>query len=139
MKLNLSNLALAALLAVLPVSPASADDMSTASHAVWHRHLESALSGNLDAVMADFADHSVIMTPEGIIEGKVAIRGFFERLLAGMSPEVAETIAVNADLVRGKVVLFNFTVGAAGRTFHDTAVIEHGKIVALTTVDYAGR
>lgn len=132
----LKTAAAATALLLLALLPADAADRGEATAAVWQRHLESALSGDIDAVMSDFSDHSVIVTADGVLEGKAAIRAFFEAFLADSSPEVNETITVNSHTVHDRVVVFNFTIGAAARTVHDTALIEDGKIVALTTVDY---
>jgi ketosteroid isomerase-like protein len=136
MKRIFLNVTLAAIVAIGPSAPSMADEISAASKAVWQRHLQSAAAGDIDAVMADFAEDSVIMTTEGIIEGKPAIQKFFKAFLAGATPEAKDTVVVNAEVVHGKVVLFNFTVGVANQTYHDTAVIEGDKIMVLTTVGY---
>lgn len=127
--------ALAFLVTAMPL-PGQAGGEDSAK-AVWDRHLEAGLAGDIDAVMEDFTDESVIVTEDGVIAGEAAIRTFFEELLADMSPEVADSVVVNFEHVHEGVVVSNFTVGAWGRTLHDTAMIEDEHIRVLTTVGYA--
>jgi len=115
--------------------PAAADTAEE-SRAVWERHLAAATAGDIDAVMEDFDEESAIVTTGGILEGPDAIRGFFEEFLAGAPDEANETVVVNAFVVHDDVVVFNFTIGAIGRSFHDMAIIRDGRIAILTTVDY---
>ena len=114
-----------------------ADDKSDATTAVWKRHVERATARDVDAVLEDFTDESAIVTADSVIEGKAAIRAFFEAFLAGITPEAIKSIVVNAETAHGKVMVFNFTIGVAKRTFNDTALIEDGKIKVLATVNYA--
>ena len=112
---------------------ASAALAETDARAVWQRHVQAASSGDIEAVMQDFDESSAIITPEGVHSGTAAIRGFFEEFLGGLDP--AEVV-VNAELVHDDVVVFNFTVGDPGLTFHDTALIRDGRIAVLSTVSY---
>jgi hypothetical protein len=127
----------AMVLTVWTTGPVNAGGASEATETVWQRHLQSALAGDIDAMLADFSEESVIITREGPIRGEHAIRGFFEAFLAGSTPEANATVVVNSEIVEDRMVFFNFTVGAEKRTFSDTALIEDGKIKVLTTVDYA--
>lgn len=49
---------------------------------VFNRHVAAFTSGNLDAVMNDFDEHSVVVTPDGIFEGRERIRALYQNLLA---------------------------------------------------------
>ena len=57
-------------------------------------------------------------------------------LLGGLKSGALETTVSNAEITHGDVVVANFTIGAAGRTFHDTAAVRDDKILVLTTVNY---
>jgi ketosteroid isomerase-like protein len=48
----------------------------------FKRHVSAFTSGNLDAVLDDFAEHAVVMTPDGIFEGRDRIRAVYQGLLA---------------------------------------------------------
>lgn len=119
------------------MKPDPVSTILTSAKEVWHRHLQVGLAGDVDAVMADFTEASVIMTADGVIAGEAAIRDFFEKLLADMTPEVAESVTVNFEHAHDDVVTSNFTIGAWGRTLHDTAVVDGTFIRVLTTVNYA--
>ncbi|HET7715277.1 MAG TPA: hypothetical protein VFK86_06590, partial [Bauldia sp.] len=81
----------------------------------------------------------VIVTTDGVISGKAAIRKFFEDFLAGFDSAAMESTVVNTQTVHDDVVVFNFTVGTAGMTFHDTAVIRDDRIKVLATVAYPAK
>lgn len=137
-RMKSSALAAGLLLLIAPSAPALAD-MTAETTAVWNRHVERAVAGDLDAVMEDFGEDSVIITTDGVIAGEDAIRKFFADFLAGYDQAAIESTVVNAEAIHDDVVVFNFTVGAAGLTFHDTAVIRDDRIKVLTTVGYPAK
>lgn len=48
---------------------------------VFKRHVAAFTSGNLDAVMNDFGEHSIVITPDGVFEGPEQIRELYGSLL----------------------------------------------------------
>ena len=50
--------------------------------ALFHRHVAAFTSGNLDAVLNDFGEHAVVITPDGVFEGPEQIRALYGGLLA---------------------------------------------------------
>lgn len=50
--------------------------------AVFKRHVAAFNSGNLDAILSDFGEHAVVITPEGVFEGPEQIRALYGGLLA---------------------------------------------------------
>jgi len=130
---------LSILLAVALTTPsgaATSADLSQASKAVWDGHLQKAMSGNLDAVMADFADDSAILTAGKTYAGKAAVREFLGNAIRGFTPEAVKTIVMQSEVPLGNVVYTKLTVGAAKRTFVYTAVIDGGKIMTITETDF---
>jgi hypothetical protein len=49
---------------------------------VFKRHVAAFTSGNLDAVLNDFGERSVVITPDGVFEGRDRIRSVYQGLLA---------------------------------------------------------
>jgi hypothetical protein len=49
---------------------------------VFKRHVAAFTSGNVDAVLNDFAKRSVVVTPDGVFEGLGRIRALYQGLLA---------------------------------------------------------
>jgi hypothetical protein len=127
---------LAAALFAAPLAASAGADTSSASKAVWDGHLQKAMSGNLDAVMADFTDQSAILTADKAYVGKDAVRGFLGNVIKGFTPEVVKSITMQAEVPNGNVVFTRLTIGAAKRTFVYTAVIDGGKIMTITETDF---
>ncbi|HBU29073.1 MAG: hypothetical protein A2X71_00135 [Thiobacillus sp. GWE1_62_9] len=50
--------------------------------ALFERHVAAFTSGNLDAVLNDFGEHAVVITPDGVFEGPEQIRALYGGLLA---------------------------------------------------------
>src|SRR5215475_5167299 len=57
------------------------------------RHL-AAISQGIDTIMLDYASDSVLITPDAVFRGPAEIRVFFERFMAGASPELLAAVAV---------------------------------------------
>ncbi|UCH53330.1 MAG: nuclear transport factor 2 family protein [Pseudomonadota bacterium] len=49
---------------------------------IFNRHVAAFFAGNLDAVLDDFGEDSVVITPDGVFEGREQIRSVYEGLLA---------------------------------------------------------
>lgn len=47
----------------------------------FKRHVAAFTSGNLDAVLNDFGEQSVVITPDGVFEGRERIRSVYQGLL----------------------------------------------------------
>lgn len=79
-----------AALAALIASPAAADTLTPEQ--VIHRHITS--GGNIDAIMADYADDAVVFQQGRAVQGKPAIREMFSRMFP---PRPASSSAAAAD------------------------------------------
>ena len=132
--------AIALLLSFAPLPGAQAAETGGTSPAkeVWDRHVAAAMSGDVDAIMADFAPDAMIITPDATLAGD-AIRQFFADFLADFKPEAMASLTVNSETAHGNVMVSNFTIGAWDQTFHDTAVIEDDRIALLSTVAYPAK
>jgi ketosteroid isomerase-like protein len=49
-------------------------------------HIQSFNRGDVDGIMADYAETAVFYTPDGALRGKAEIRAFFEQLLLSFPP-----------------------------------------------------
>ena len=103
--------------------------------ATFERHVSAFVSGNLDAVLDDFGDQSVVFTPDGVFEGRERIRSVYAGLLAefgtidrGDSPG----ITVDAVLVRDDTVFITWHAESKHLVFPfgtDTFVCRDGRFV----------
>jgi hypothetical protein len=74
--------------------PATADQDVT--ERVLNHHLQSFGAGDIEAVMMDYTEESVIILPNGVLRGKEQIAGLFQALFAefgkpGMTFELTNT------------------------------------------------
>jgi ketosteroid isomerase-like protein len=62
-------------------------------------HLDALNAADLEAIMRDYADDALLITADGVVNGKQAIRGLFQSILPmAMKFELASLVAVG-DLV----------------------------------------
>jgi ketosteroid isomerase-like protein len=106
--------------------------------AIMARHLEGAKAGNVELIMADYADDAVLVTPPamvtptGVFAGKDKVREFFTWLaspaiLPGPKSMVSTNEMVAPDTVLFRWTQFKGTPQEANGT--DVFVIRNGKIV----------
>lgn len=103
--------------------------------AVFNRHVASFTSGNLDAVLNDFAEDSVVITPDGAFEGRAQIRELYKGLLEefgvidrGDSPG----FSIDALHLRNDTLLISWRAESTRHLFRfgtDTFVCSGGKFV----------
>ncbi len=61
--------------------PAPAQDAGAEANAVLDRHLRAFATHDIEALMKDYSENAVFVTPSGVLEGKPAIRALFEALV----------------------------------------------------------
>lgn len=101
-------------------------------------HLGAFVAGDLEAVLADYAEDAVVLTQDGTHRGRGEIAGLFEGLLAEFSDPDA-TLFLDEQLVEGEygyVVWHGETPAAEYEFATDTFVVRDGEIVAQT---FAGK
>jgi hypothetical protein len=62
--------------------------MARTNQEVFQHHAQSLGAGDLDEIVADYADDAVFITPAGVQRGKDGIRAAFKQLLADV-PDAA--------------------------------------------------
>jgi len=96
-------------------------------------HLRAFAEGDLDAIMADYAEEATFFTPEGVLCGKAEIRPLFEQLLADFPPGSA--VEITQQLIEGGAAYLVWS-GESERLkipfATDTIVVRAGKIVLQT-------
>lgn len=107
--------------------------MST--EAVLNHHGETFAAGDLDGIMEDYTEDSVLITPDGTLTGLDSIRaafaGFFEGLF---KPGTYEFTMDRAEVVGdvAYIVWHSVNQGAEVTLGTDTFVIKDGKIAVQT-------
>lgn len=97
---------------------------------VFDRHLAAFAKHDIDAIMADYGEDSVFVTPQGVFEGRVAIRSLFNDLLAEFSaPET--TLSLRQRQVFGPLVHVTWSAETPKNCYTfatDTLFIADGRI-----------
>lgn len=120
----------AAIAALMVAAAAQAADPSPTE--LVNRHMAAAARGDIDAMMADYADDAVALQAGVASQGKPAIRAVFERLFpkpaAGAAPAAGGAPAMKITRVweEGNVGFVTWQMGALSGT--DEFLIRNGKI-----------
>jgi ketosteroid isomerase-like protein len=108
--------------------------MTRTPREVFQHHAEALGAGDLDQIVADYADDAVFITPAGVQRGKDGIRAAFTQLLVDV-PDAAWDL--KTQIYEGDVLFLEWAAHAA--TFVedgiDTFVFRDG-LIRVQTVRY---
>jgi uncharacterized protein (TIGR02246 family) len=102
---------------------------------VFEHHLGAFSAGDLDGILSDYTDDSILIVSDGALKGRQAIRGFFEGVLASLfTPGTYEFTMDTLHVVNDVVYLvWHATCASADIVFAaDTVLIKNGKIAVQT-------
>ncbi|MEW5757342.1 MAG: nuclear transport factor 2 family protein [Pseudomonadota bacterium] len=69
----------------------------------FNRHVKAFRSGSVQAVLRDFAEDAIVMTPDGVYAGKDQIRNLYEGLLAEFGDtEAGDSPGIMVDVLHVK-------------------------------------
>jgi ketosteroid isomerase-like protein len=105
--------------------------MTNQTEAVLQKHLQAA-GTSVEAVMADYADESVLITPTVTYKGRAEIRGFFTELLEGASKGFLDAFQMNRQEISGELAYILWEAKPWFPFATDTLLIRDGKIVLQT-------
>lgn len=114
--------------------PAAHDPLTASTEAVMVRNEAAFGRGDLDGVIANYAEDAVLVRPGKVYRGHDEIRALFAEIFAnfaGLTPQS------NTMTVAGRLALLTWTAtSAGGRVVQgvDSFVIENGQIVAQSYV-----
>ncbi|OBG29887.1 nuclear transport factor 2 family protein [Mycobacterium sp. 852002-51057_SCH5723018] len=106
--------------------------MTRTPQEVFAQHVKAVVEGDLDAIVADYTDDSVVITPAGAFHGRDAIRAAFVALLDDL-PNAAWDI--KTQIFDGDLLLLEWAAEAAVNRADDgvdTFVFRDGMIWAQT-------
>ena len=109
--------------------------MTRTPQEVFEHHAEALGEGDLDAIVEDYCDDAVLITPSGVKRGKDGIREAFTQLLADV-PNA--DWALPTQIYDGDVLFLEWTARAAATKVEDgidTFIFRDGQI-RLQTVRY---
>jgi ketosteroid isomerase-like protein len=113
--------------------------MARSPQEVFAHHAQALGAGDLDEIVADYADDAVFITPAGVLRGKEGVRIAFTQLLADV-PNA--TWDLPTQIYDGDVLFLEWTADAGATRVDDgidTFVFRDGQITVQTvryTVQY---
>jgi hypothetical protein len=134
-----STIALISVLILSSCTPKPSSDLSNATHAideaktkeVFDHHFKAFTENDLEAVMADYTDESILITPDVTYNGLAEIRANFVSAFK-LFPKDSTTFKVSKSVIKKDLAYFiwsaktpKFELGFGTDTF----VIQNGKII----------
>jgi ketosteroid isomerase-like protein len=110
--------------------------MARTPEEVFQHHAEVLIAGDLDGIVADYADDAVFITPGGVQRGKDGIRAAFTQLLADVPHAAWE---VPTQIYEGDVLFIEWKADAEKTMVEDgidTFIFREG-LIRLQTVRYS--
>jgi ketosteroid isomerase-like protein len=111
---------------------------NTTIAAVLQHHETALLSGNLDELVKDYTEDSILFTPIEMYKGPESIKAAFGAMMKMLAPEAMANFKVTKQDVQGEYVYLLWaappTFPFAGDTFH----IHDGKIMMQSVVFSTG-
>ena len=94
-------------------------------------HMTAFIRSDVDSIMENYTDGSVLFSPDGVLEGRDLIRSFYVNLTGTLLPPGSTFQSVRQDR-RGDTVFLLWQAESPVMKFHlaaETLVIRDGKIV----------
>jgi ketosteroid isomerase-like protein len=110
--------------------------MARTPEEIFQHHAEALGAGDLDEIVADYADDAVFITPAGVLRGTDGIRAAFTQLLADV-PDAAWQL--KTQIYEGDVLFLEWAADAAKTRVEDgidTFIFRDG-LIRLQTVRYS--
>jgi hypothetical protein len=99
---------------------------------VLAHHLTMLAAGQLDEVMLDYSDQSVLMSPDQSFHGLAEIRAFFHAAIVGSPPGMLQAITLVHQDIHDEIAYIVWKAEPFVKSGTDTFVIRAGKILAQT-------
>lgn len=115
----------------------SANVAGEATQRVFAHHL-GAFGDGIEAILSDYTEGSVVVTPEASYRGLEQIRGFFDAFLKSASQEFWDAFRLGTQAVEGEVAYMTWSAGPFMRLATDTLLVRDGKILVQTFTPFQG-
>jgi ketosteroid isomerase-like protein len=119
----------------MPMTEAGKTTVTERSEKTLSHHLKAFGTGDLEAIMVDYAEDVLLITPEEIFKGAGQVRSFFTQLFARIFPEGWSALQLEKQVVEGEVAYIIWSGASAHLNVPfatDTFIIREGKITAQT-------
>lgn len=108
-------------------------DASKQTEQTLQNHLRAFSQGDVDAIMDDYSEDVVFITPDGVLRGEDELRAFTEEVVAGFPPGSA--FKLSQQIVEGEIAYIIWSGESEKLKIPfaaETLIVRDGKIVAQT-------
>jgi len=102
------------------------------TNAVLDNHLAAAQRSDLEGVLSDFSEDSVLFLPQGPVRGMAELREFYKSLLTNPPSGFPKSLELLRRDVEGEVAYIVWKADPGVRLATDTFLVRDGKIVVQT-------
>jgi ketosteroid isomerase-like protein len=102
------------------------------TEAVIARHLGALAARDIDQIMPDYTEESVLVTPDATFQGLEQIRGFYTAALNIFTPEVIGLFKISKQEIVGEAAYLFWSAGPTIPFATDTFLIRDSKILIQT-------
>lgn len=107
-------------------------DTTKQTEATLTHHLQAFAEGDINAILADYVEESILYTPDGPLRGLLKLREFFSGMLENAPPGFMENFEMVQQDVEGELAYIVWKSGSAAPLGTDTFIVRNGKIVVQT-------
>ena len=111
-------------------------DASSVTESVLGHHLGAFVSKDLDQLLSDFTEESILIGPDATYKGLDAIRGFFAPFLEGFTQEMIDALNLQRQDVQGEYAYVVWDLGDIAPLGTDTFHVVDGKIMMQSFAVY---
>ena len=110
--------------------------MSTES--VLGHHLQSVMAKDVEAVLSDYSEDSVLVNQDGTFIGLAGIRTFVEGFLGSLTPELLASFELDKQEINGEMAYIVWHAGVVIPLGTDTFIVQNDKIRYQTLAAHMG-
>ena len=111
-------------------------DATKQTEATLAHHSEAMMSGDIDAILSDYTEESILFTPNGPARGLQQIRSRFEAILGFLPPGMQDALEIVRQSVEGEVAYLLWKAEPFAPLGTDTFIVRNGKIITQTFAAY---
>jgi ketosteroid isomerase-like protein len=106
--------------------------MARTPQEIFAHHLQALVAGDIDGLLADYADDSVLITPAGVARGRDGIRVAFHQLSGALANAVFD---VKSQTYDGDVLLLEWVLDSpAARVDGIDTFVFGGDVIRVQTI-----
>lgn len=111
-------------------------DTSSVTESVLAHHLGAFVAKDVDELLSDFTEDSILIGPEATLKGLDAIREFFTSFVDSFTPEMIEAFNMQRQEIQGEYAYIVWDLGDIAPLGTDTFHVVDGKIAMQSFAAY---